>query len=290
MPEFFCGVDGCAAAVVVAEIGVAKKRRDAFLVGEVLSDESAVGVEFGAGESAVAHQGIEHGGLREVVFAQAFVFADEDLLVHAVDPHKKDDPGDTVKSGGHAAVDHLHPGEEVPSHDEEQADRGDRHGAADSPVASLGGDVAQHEQVTQSKDPAQHQYRAIRGWRAIFGAEEDVAVEHRFFGECGLAPVATAGQEHGPDCHENERGVESLGRYTRLALGDGLKNFDPQNQNKDDRRHPQLQKSVLQLQWGKGSHDLQGAEKKHRDAEGIAVKLIAGPGARWIHPIQGDVK
>ena len=113
---------------------------------------------------------------------------------------------------------------------------------------------------------------------------------HRFKGQSDVEVILPLYQEHGPDCHENERGVESLGRHTRLALGDGLKNFDPQNQNNEDCCHSQLQKGVLQLQWGKGSHDLQGAEKKHRDAEGIAVKLIAGPGARWIHPIQGDVK
>ena len=131
---------------------------------------------------------------------------------------------------------------------------------------------------------------AKRCGRAVFWAEEDVAVEHRFFDERCLAPVATAGQEHGPDCRENVRGAEGRCRHARLTLGDGLKNFDREDQNSEDSRHPQLQQGVLPLQWGKASHDLKSAEENHRHTEGIAVKLIAGAAARWVHPIQGDVK
>ena len=105
-------------------------------------------VELGAGEGAVAHQGIEHGGLREVVFAQAFVFADEGVLVHAVDPHEEDDAGDAVEARGHAAVDHLQPAKEVPRHDEHHADGGDHHGAPDVSIAMAGGHVGQPQQIT----------------------------------------------------------------------------------------------------------------------------------------------
>ena len=73
-------------------------------------------------------------------------------------------------------------------------------------------------------------------------------------------------------------------------LGDELKDFDPKHQNHDDRRHAHLQEVVLQLQWGKGAHDLDQTQENHRHAEGVAVALIAFTAARHVHPIYGDVK
>ena len=63
----------------------------------------------------------------------------------------------------------------------------------------------------------------------MLGKEEDVAVEHRFFGESRLAPVAAAGYEHSPDRHENERHDEGLGYHARFMLRDDFEGFDPKN-------------------------------------------------------------
>ena len=131
--------------------------------------------------------------MREVLIAQAFIFADEELLVHAVDPHKKEDPGDTVQARGDAPVDHFRAAKDIPGHDEDRAERGDDHGASDFAIALAAGDVGQREEVAQSKDPADDQHGAIGGRRAILRPNEDLAVEHCFLGERRLPPVAATG-------------------------------------------------------------------------------------------------
>ena len=143
LPEYFRGVDGRTRAVVAAEIGGAQERRDKVFVGEILSEEGTVGAEFGAGEGSVARQRFEHSGLREVVFAEAFIFVDECLFVLTVDPHEKEDAGQAEEARGHVAVDHFYGAKDVPSHDERHADRGEQHGDPDSPTALAVGDVGQ---------------------------------------------------------------------------------------------------------------------------------------------------